>query len=105
MIDHIKTQVEQRLVFSGISLKQRPDIQLQLVEHLLIYIAVTVDEITEELVLLDGLQVDLCDLDTSCSGGVSLNFHNHNGFNELFIMIVKGISIYPASVQAFSVLT
>ena len=67
MIDDIETEVEEILVESCLRFEQGTDIEFQLVEYLLVDIAVGVDEVAEELVLLDGVQVLLLDFDTSGS--------------------------------------
>ena len=68
VIDHIETQVKKILVLTGIAFQQRADIQTELIKDGLVDIAVGVDQVAEELILLDGLQMNLCHFDTSSTG-------------------------------------
>ena len=57
MIDHVETKVEQILVFAGVAREERTNVQLQFVKHLLVHIAVAVNKVTEELILLNRRQM------------------------------------------------
>ena len=55
VVDDVETKVEQSFVLSSIGLKHRTDIELQLVKHLFIDIAVRVNKVTEQLIVFDSL--------------------------------------------------
>ena len=65
MIDDVEAEVEEVLVPSCLRLEQGANVQLQLVEHLFVDIAVGVDEVAEQLILFDGLQMFFGHFDAS----------------------------------------
>ena len=67
MIDDIETEVEQGFILAGIALEQCANVQFQFVKYLFVDVAIRVDQIAEELILLDGLQVFVTYFDTTGS--------------------------------------
>ena len=67
MVDHIETEIEQRLVFASLTLQQRADVEFQLVKYLFVDITVRVDQVSEQLIFLDGVKMLFLDLNTPCT--------------------------------------
>ena len=68
------------LVLSCVRLEHGTEIELQFVEYLFIDIAIRVDEVAEELIVLDGLQVFVGDVDAACAAGIGLDFIHDDKF-------------------------
>ena len=64
---------------------------LQTLYHICIYIAIAVDEVTEELVFLDGFEMLVGNVDTARSRGVGLNLV-HNGIVAIFLYMLFSVA-------------
>jgi hypothetical protein len=65
MVDDVKAKVEQVSVESCLCLEEGTDVELELVKYLFVNITVAVDQVAEKLILLNGLQMFLENLDTA----------------------------------------
>jgi hypothetical protein len=64
VVYHVKTEVEKATVGTGIAGKHGADGKPQFVENAFVNDAVAVNNIVKQHILMDGLQVFVCDIDT-----------------------------------------
>ena len=75
VIDDVEAQIEQSLVLACVTRQKTTDVQFQFVEYLLVNITGRINEITEKLILFNGLQMLVRDFNAPGSCGIGLDFH------------------------------